>query len=100
MVCGGGNNGGDGFVAAGDLIRSQIEVKVFYITPTEKFSSDSNHYFEQLNQTAQDQFFLNVENSQSWNYFLQELDTAYFVIDAIFGTGLHGKRRIWPGQED
>ncbi|MCG9478969.1 MAG: NAD(P)H-hydrate dehydratase [Actinomycetia bacterium] len=100
VVCGGGNNGGDGFVAASDLIKSQIEVKVFYITPTEKFSSDSAHYFEQLNQMAPEHvFFLNVENSQSWDYFLQELDTAYFVIDAIFGTGLHGKDIYGPAKK-
>jgi len=91
-VCGGGNNGGDGFVAAIDLLKEGIDVMVFYIVPTEKFSSDSAFYFSKLEQLkGSNLFYLNIENEESEKFFKQQLDDARFVIDAIFGTGLHGK---------
>ena len=41
IVCGGGNNGGDGFVAAMDLIENGMDIYVFCIHPVKKFSDDS-----------------------------------------------------------
>ncbi len=92
IICGGGNNGGDGFVAAIDLIKAGFDIKVFYISPTEKFSSDSSYYFNKLSALkGSDTFYLNMENQEVEEIFGQQLDSAYFIVDAIFGTGLHGK---------
>ncbi len=92
VVCGGGNNGGDGFVAATDLIREGIAVKVFYAAPFEKFGDDTAHYFTLLKEQKESQLFhLNIDNSESEQLFTQAVAEASFVIDAIFGTGLHGK---------
>lgn len=100
VICGGGNNGGDGFVAAYDLLQAKIGVKVFYITPTEKFSSDSTHYFNRLGKAAGAKvMFLNVDNGPSWDSFKQDVQDAHFIIDAIFGTGLHGKDIYGPAKK-
>ena len=45
VICGGGNNGGDGFVAGYGLAKSGMDIKVFHITRPEKYSSDSMHYY-------------------------------------------------------
>ncbi|MBE3035906.1 MAG: hypothetical protein IMZ70_02320, partial [Candidatus Atribacteria bacterium] len=57
IVCGGGNNGGDGFVAALELLDGGIEVKVFCTGPMEKFSPDSRFYFEKLNEKYKSSIF-------------------------------------------
>src|SRR5262245_13288996 len=41
VVCGKGNNGGDGFVAARHLQTLGYEVKVFLISPAEEYQGDA-----------------------------------------------------------
>ena len=48
IVCGSGNNGGDGFVAAIDLLKKGVFVEVFSTSPVDKFSPDSIFYYEEL----------------------------------------------------
>ena len=48
VVCGSGNNGGDGFVAAMNLTLYGMSIVVFYISPAEKLSPDSTFYFKKL----------------------------------------------------
>ena len=57
IVCGSGNNGGDGFVAAIELLDGGIEVKIFCVHPVEKFSPDSRFYFEKLNEKYKSSIF-------------------------------------------
>ncbi len=92
VVCGGGNNGGDGFVAAIDLIREGIDIKVFFTQPSERFSEDTAFYFSRLEDLKKENiFFLNIEDKKSEGSFTGQLKEAHFLIDAIFGTGIHGK---------
>jgi len=48
IICGGGNNGGDGFVIALHLLELGYNIMVFHIVPPEKFSPDSAHYYNEL----------------------------------------------------
>jgi NAD(P)H-hydrate epimerase len=92
VICGGGNNGGDGFVAAMDLIKSGMDICVFYIHPTEKFSKDSKFYFDKLAKLKNANVkYLDFENEKEKTDFIKKVGNADFVVDAIFGTGLHGK---------
>ncbi len=91
IISGGGNNGGDGFVAAIDLIKAGFDIKVFYTAPVEKLRDDSLYYFNRLSSLDNKVFQLNIENKEIKNIFSQALHDSYFIVDAIFGTGLHGK---------
>ena len=90
IVCGGGNNGGDGFVAALGLLELGYSIKTFHIVPSAKFSQDSSHYYRELvNKAADTVICLDLKDDKSKQKFLDELDVSDFVLDAIFGTGFH-----------
>jgi ADP-dependent NAD(P)H-hydrate dehydratase / NAD(P)H-hydrate epimerase len=92
VVCGGGNNGGDGFVAAACLADKGAELDIFCITGIEKFSADSNYYFDILSLKNNVKIhFLNLEEMSSRSGFISNLKNADFIVDAIFGTGLRGR---------
>ena len=103
IVCGGGNNGGDGFVAALELLDGGIEVKIFCTCPVEKFSPDSGFYFDKLNKKYKSSiFYLASEGSigkEVFDFYENCLTQSDFIIDAIFGTGLHGKEISGPAKE-
>lgn len=72
ILCGNGNNGGDGFVIASELLKLGADVSVFLIMGEPK-TNDSKYYFSLL------------PKSIVFNEFSGEFD---FVIDAVFGIGL------------
>lgn len=73
VICGNGNNGGDGFVIAKNLKENGFDVTV--ITPLgEPLTDTANHYFNQLH---------NIEIKKE---FEGDFDV---IIDALFGIGLN-----------
>jgi len=100
IVCGSGNNGGDGFVAAMSLALYGMSISVFYISPLEKLSPDSMFYFKKLKSIKNiNIYYLNLEDKEISFLFEQELEKADFILDALFGTGLHGKNIYGPAEE-
>jgi hydroxyethylthiazole kinase-like uncharacterized protein yjeF len=89
VVCGRGNNGGDGFVAARHLMNNGIDVSIFLMADTKELrgeARDNYHRAEKIAKTmGKDIKALNEENLSS---FKNELEGVYSIIDAIFGTGL------------
>ena len=83
VVCGGGNNGGDGFVIARELRRAGIEVAV--LATKDGYSGDPATNLEVLRN-------LNVRLAG-----LEDLDAelarADLVVDALLGTGFSGEVR-------
>jgi ADP-dependent NAD(P)H-hydrate dehydratase / NAD(P)H-hydrate epimerase len=91
IVCGGGNNGGDGFVAAACLAGAGVKIDVFCISPKEKFSNDSKYYFDKLASIKEIKVhFPDPDSQEDKNVFSAKILNAGFLVDAIFGTGLHG----------
>ncbi|MBQ3548016.1 MAG: NAD(P)H-hydrate dehydratase [Clostridia bacterium] len=72
VICGNGNNGGDGFVIADNLLRSGIEVSVFL--PLGKPKTENALYYFSL-----------LPKEIIFEEFNGEFD---FIIDAVFGIGL------------
>ena len=81
IVCGSGNNAGDGYVIAQLLKESGIEVML--ILGEERFSPDGRFYFDKC-----------LEADISFAVYDKEkgLDFKPFktIVDCIFGTGFHG----------
>jgi len=96
IVCGGGNNGGDGFVCAINLVKQNFKVSVFCLAPKQKFSSDSTYYFNELIK-LKDEYnydnlninFINENSKKDIEIFKESLVNSDFVVDGIFGTGIH-----------
>jgi NAD(P)H-hydrate epimerase len=86
IVCGTGNNGGDGFVVARHLIARGAEVTVVLTGRSEKVTGEAriNHdAFVDLGGGC-----IELPEGASIDGLVTELESADFVVDAIFGTGL------------
>lgn len=85
VLCGSGNNGGDGMVIAGILGRVREDVRVIFANGMPKSDcakSNAHFLFEQKNVAYAD--FTADKGCISW------LENAGCVIDCIYGTGFHG----------
>lgn len=86
IVCGPGNNGGDGQVIARILSEKSYSVDVYFTEPQEKMTLESQKNYELLKETSSLIHFINAENGLE---LLKEgLEKATMLIDAIIGIGL------------
>jgi NAD(P)H-hydrate epimerase len=77
--CGPGANGGDGFVVARELARARRACSVRLLGPEEKVTGDAA---------------VNLRRARRDGIpFVEEPGAADVVVDALFGTGFHGKPR-------
>jgi ADP-dependent NAD(P)H-hydrate dehydratase / NAD(P)H-hydrate epimerase len=81
VVCGKGNNGGDGFVAARVLARMGFEVEALLLWPGEELRGDAATNFERFG------------GEQVEGDLAPRLAGSGAVVDAIFGTGFSGAPR-------
>ena len=75
VLCGPGNNGGDGFVAARHLVEARWPVRIALLGPRDHLAGEARHHAER------------------WRSAVEPLapvvlDGAELVVDAIFGAGL------------
>ncbi len=85
ILCGRGNNGGDGMVVARMLLELGIEPRVLLLGNPEHLSHDAEVNYKRLAQTS---LPTTVLDSASWQAIKAKLGNASLVIDAILGTGL------------
>ncbi len=83
VVCGTGNNGGDGFVVARKLYSEGGEVSVFLLGPREKLSGAAK-----LNADILDGIGVEVRDGSALDKLQVSIEESDAVIDAVFGTGL------------
>ncbi len=91
ILCGSGNNGGDGVVLARHLATLGWPCVCFVQGPLEKLTSDNLHNCQILlkgNCTA-----LRILDSTSWNQAIPDIASAELIIDAMLGTGAKGNPR-------
>lgn len=90
IVCGVGNNGGDGLVLARYLKENDFNVTVYIVNYTDKRSDDFLiNYDRYKNCTDQWPIILKSEND------FPEIPTEAIVVDAIFGIGLNRPPQGW-----
>lgn len=85
VLCGKGNNGGDGFVVARLLHRRQAKVRVLTMTPLSELSRDAAVMYRQFIRVAGQSRIRPYSSNAQAQPLLRE---SNIVIDALFGTGL------------
>ncbi len=95
VVCGAGQNGGDGFVVARHLANAGAKVRVFLAVSRAKIAGDAAVYARVLDGLSG---VVIADGSQvvdeaCWTQWLAEADV---VVDAIFGTGLRADVTLAP----
>src|SRR6476620_852198 len=87
VLCGRGNNGGDGFVVARTLIQRGVEVSVFVLGAIADVRGDARINLEILGRLGLT--VVEVADSQAWELHFSEVSNCTLIVDAIFGTGLN-----------
>jgi NAD(P)H-hydrate epimerase len=84
VVCGPGNNGGDGFVVARRLASRSVAVRVVLTVPGAKLKGDALDNYRAFRGLGHDV----IELEDDLEVLSRELRDAGVAIDALFGTGL------------
>ncbi|MEW6719104.1 MAG: NAD(P)H-hydrate dehydratase [Thermodesulfobacteriota bacterium] len=86
VVCGKGNNGGDGMVIARHLHNRGVYVEVFLLGETEELSKDAGAQAEILKRMDLEiRVIRDTEGVEDLRTYLEEV---HLCVDAIFGTGI------------
>lgn len=90
VLCGAGNNGGDGYLVAANACRHGLDVQCVAVAPTEKLSGDAR-------KARQKALADGVEVQELSALAEQELDRLFanagLIVDAMLGTGVSGAPR-------
>jgi NAD(P)H-hydrate epimerase len=88
VLCGRGNNGGDGFVVARTLAQRGIEAIVFLLGTVAEVRGDARTNLEILGRVGVT--VVEIANAQEWELHFSEVSDCDVIVDAIVGTGFHG----------
>jgi hydroxyethylthiazole kinase-like uncharacterized protein yjeF len=86
ILCGKGNNGGDGFVAARVLAERGIDISVFLVGVSADVRGDARVNLGALR--ALDIDVVEIADAATWELHGSDVLAADVIVDAIFGTGL------------
>ena len=87
VLCGRGNNGGDGFVVARTLLQRGVDVSVFLIGRVADVRGDARTNLEILGRLGLT--VVEIADSEAWELHFSEVSDCTLIVDAIFGTGLN-----------
>ncbi len=88
ILCGKGNNGGDGLVVARHLKVTGIEPKVYFFGDPAKLTGDARENFQRWRSTGG---AVNVVDSENeWQKVTGTIGSSDVIVDALLGTGLRG----------
>ncbi len=89
IVCGAGNNAGDGYVIARRLLTARDPSRVFSLIEPERLRGDAKANYDALTGLSQSVVLCDSEEALSQlQAELAALGEADILVDAIFGTGL------------
>ena len=88
VLCGRGNNGGDGFVVARTLAQRGVEATVFLLGSVADVRGDARTNLEVLGRIGLT--VVEITNAQDWELHFSEVSECEVVVDAMVGTGFHG----------
>ncbi len=91
FVAGGGNNGGDAFVAARCLHEDGWPVECWLAAPENKLKDDALTHFRKMKKAGVP--FEILETSEHWKHVADCGVDVEIVVDGLLGTGVSGKPR-------
>jgi hydroxyethylthiazole kinase-like uncharacterized protein yjeF len=83
VLCGPGNNGGDGFVVARKLHSRGGEVKVFLLSDRNKYQGAAKKNLEII-----ERFPIQIKEVKSTRQIENDISSSDAIVDALLGTGL------------
>ena len=86
VLCGRGNNGGDGFVVARTLLQRGVDTAVFVIGSLADVRGDARTNLDILGRLGLT--VVEIGDEQSWELHFSEISQCTLIVDAILGTGL------------
>jgi NAD(P)H-hydrate epimerase len=88
VLCGRGNNGGDGFVVARTLVQRGVETSVFLLGRVADVRGDARTNLEVLGRIGLT--VVEIGDAQEWELHFSEISQCELLVDALLGTGFHG----------
>lgn len=88
ILCGKGQNGGDGFVVARTLLERGVDVAVYLVGTGAEVRGDARTNLQILANLSID--VVEIADAAAWELHAPAVLGADVVIDALFGTGLRG----------
>jgi hydroxyethylthiazole kinase-like uncharacterized protein yjeF len=88
VLCGRGNNGGDGFVVARTLAQRGIQATVYLLGSVADVRGDARTNLEILGHVGLT--VVEIANAQAWELHFSQISECDLIVDAIVGTGFHG----------
>jgi NAD(P)H-hydrate epimerase len=87
VLCGKGNNGGDGFVAARLLAGEGVGVRVLLVGERAAVKGEAAESLRRLEEATSDEVVEEIDERVSEEELVGLLDEADLLVDAVFGTG-------------
>ena len=84
IICGQGNNGGDGFAAGVELFQENYNVRLHSIPDPDTIGGDPGHFFNQCESQA---------IPVTFGIKIPDIRMPDLIIDGLFGTGFKGELR-------
>jgi NAD(P)H-hydrate epimerase len=88
VLCGRGNNGGDGFVVARTLAQRGVRSTVFLLGAVADVRGDARTNLEVLGHIGLT--VVEIATAQDWELHFSEVSECDLVVDAMLGTGFSG----------
>jgi ADP-dependent NAD(P)H-hydrate dehydratase / NAD(P)H-hydrate epimerase len=88
ILCGKGNNGGDGLVVARHLKLGGVDAKVYFFGDPAKLSGDTGENFQRWRSVGG--AVKVVDKESGWDEIQPAVANSDVIIDALLGTGLRG----------
>jgi ADP-dependent NAD(P)H-hydrate dehydratase / NAD(P)H-hydrate epimerase len=89
ILCGKGNNGGDGFVAARHLRDMGATVSAYLFASPGEIHGDAATNLKRWQESGGE--LTPILGAGEWQINNKALDSASIVVDALLGTGIHGR---------
>lgn len=86
IVCGKGNNGGDGYLLAKYLLEAGYRVKCFSLARVEEIKTEAKKAYEEYLEVGGS--WTLVQTVADMEDFTEQVDSSSVIVDALFGTGV------------